>query len=617
MSSEDKRARIAALKATLQEKTANNPVASRTSGQAAAVASLSRAEVKVKVLGVPRKAERGAVYFDGYVVDIEDSSGEGAMRIPSLSVPDDSAFAYTPLTDEKGDYPMKYDASYNKTDERKPLQMAEFGVTTVKVTGAPTGPVDWATSQALFPGKEISMSGAAMTTAFKQGTVLAGGYKDACATTNGDSFTHLDMEMSKEAFKLVAGNQDLALRNMMLGMDTGGFTNAWKNTDATNKTKLFAVTALDNERKTMFSANGPLTKGMELISGEGDQKWKNSILEFMKEFKSSAAFNNEGLGMGFTHASNGPSILMPVYGLGLDIGLEDMVPGEDSSFYKEGVRARAPLLFEGVLGEPDGKQFFGSSFKQGTQRASGGPWVSLPIIAFAKAKDSEPKEMVRMSSPVVMKMSLTAMPAHIGSKVMETIKRITSSILPLVNMTVSFETDRNNMYTNPKAAETFDCRFSAIDFRSALLKYGIELDVEGALCHMENKSISMEDADVASTFTTQPKTFLAAGFTLLNENADARSPDWLEKQKAQMDKILTFSNRKAKSSIAMYTIHPSGFRDHKESLKSMKDMDLVERVAHLGDIWPIFAVFKLDKISEPAETSSEPALKKQKKGAEA
>ena len=49
----------------------------------------------------------------------------------------------------------------------------------------------------------------------------------------------------------------------------------------------------------------------------------------------------------------------------------------------------------------------------------------------------------------------------------------------------------------------------------------------------------------------------------------------------------------------------------------MKDMDLVERVAHLGDIWPIFAVFKLDKISEPAETSSEPALKKQKNGAKA
>ena len=85
-----------------------------------------------------------------------------------------SLFTVLPLTDDVGDYPCKYDDKYRKTTERKPLELGEAGVTTIKLLNGPKGPVDWATPPSLFPGQTITVEGAAAFPIFKHGICIAG-----------------------------------------------------------------------------------------------------------------------------------------------------------------------------------------------------------------------------------------------------------------------------------------------------------------------------------------------------------------------------------------------------------------------------------------------------------
>ena len=228
--------------------------------------------------------------------------------------------------------------------------------------------------------------------------------------------------------------------------------------------------------------------------------------------------------------------------------------------------------------------------------------------------------MVALQSPVTLKMSLAGMPVHVGSKYIETIKAVATSFFPFTDMVVAFNTDRNNVSSNAKANETFDCRLPTVAFHSALLKYGIELDIDVALESFNTKPVNLESTRVASTFTSSPKPILACGFALLNENSDARSEDWLDSMAKQMEKILAHANRKPECTTEIRAINPNGFEAHRASLKAFEDVDLVARMADVGDNWPIYAVLKVDDDGTTPEAAPEavcsskaPVAKRQKK----
>ena len=173
MSSSDKAARIQAMKAKKAAADAargdgGGSNAGATNGSATVVA-LSRAKVTGTILSVPCTGER-CKYFDMQVKSITDSKEPGRMLMPPTA--GDPMSVVAPLTDEKGDYPYKYDDKYQKTSERKPIQLGEFGVTTVKLFDAPDGPVDWSTAKALHPGQLITLSCAAGSPLYKQGTCI-------------------------------------------------------------------------------------------------------------------------------------------------------------------------------------------------------------------------------------------------------------------------------------------------------------------------------------------------------------------------------------------------------------------------------------------------------------
>eukprot|EP00966_Prymnesium_polylepis_P310244 7167966-Prymnesium_polylepis.1 len=155
-----------------------------------------------------------------------------------------------PMTDEKGGYLYKYE-DYKKLDERKPVQLAEFGYTTVKINSAPQGPADWAANPLFFPGKEITINAEAVSSVYKQGTLLSGTL--VSGTEDGASVKRpLDLELPQMGFELVANDATLARRNMALSLDTGGYANSWQFVLATDVTKQFATTTLTNVRDTLL-----------------------------------------------------------------------------------------------------------------------------------------------------------------------------------------------------------------------------------------------------------------------------------------------------------------------------------------------------------------------------
>ena len=584
MSKEEKLARLAALKAKQSSVGAARVTTSQSNGGSnGATNSISNATVKLRITSSPRTIN-GAVYLDACVLGVTNAGAEGKrMLVPE--VVEGSDFALAPMTDERGDYLCKYE-DYKKTDERKPVQLAEYGYTTVKITNAPSGPVDWAASPALFPGNEITINGAAVSSVFKQGTLLSGAFVPGTAD-EASVKKPLDFEMPQMGFDLVANDATLARRNMALSLDTGGYTSSWQFVLATDGTKQFATTTQTNVRDTLLKSDGPFLTGLKATGEQGDGPWKAGVQEISAKMINGAAFQNSGLGCTFDVAAYGPTVAMPIYAIGAEDDMGYGLPGFDGKALGD-----SDFYFEGALGDPGKKPIFGTSFKAGTERANGGPWLNLHITAFTKAQGAE--DMVALQSPVTLKMSLTAMPAHFGSKYLETIKVVAPSFLPFTDMVVAFNTDRNNVGSNAKANETFDCRLPTVAFHSALVKYGIELDIDVALDSFKTKPVNLESASVASTFTSSPKPILACGFALLNENPDARSEDWLDSMAKQMEKILAHANRKPECTIEIRAINPNGFEAHKASLKALEGVNLVDRMAKVGDDWPIYAVLKVD-----------------------
>ena len=519
----DKRARIEAMKAKKAQNDASRGVSLGSTGSdkltRSANESLSRARVTATIVAPPRPGER-CVHVDVKLNSIEDSSAGGKLLMPATA--QGSLFSVLPLTDEQGDYPYKYDEKYRKTTERKPLELGEASITTVKLLNAPKGPVDWATPPSLFPGQTITVEGAAAFPIFKHGICIAGKHHDGAQSV---AQAALDYEIPSLSFETIANDSGLGQRNMLLSLGMGGYSDAWSLVDATDSTKQFAVTGLNNERNAMLSPDGSWMTAMAKVGAEGDAKWSKDVSALTAELQAGAAFqSSEGFGVDFRVASHGPTILMPVYSLGTEQSLSDGLPGEYGNAGKVMLEEEPSQLpfFEGAMALPPPNHIFGSCYKKGTERASGGPWLKLPINTYTMAPDS--KDLIELGTFTLMP-SLMSMPVHLGSKNLATIKAVVTSFLPFTNFAVAFEADRQNIKTNAKAAESWDCRIPIVELHAALRKHGLELDVDAALDHFEGRSIDLEAPETAKCFTTSPKPFLASGFTLLNENADARDKE--------------------------------------------------------------------------------------------
>ena len=597
----DKRARIEAMKAKKAQNDASRGISLGSTGSdklsKGTHGSLSRARVTATILGPARPGERCA-YLDVKVNSIEDSSvTTGKLLMPTAA--QGTLFSVLPLTDEVGDYQYKYDDKYRKTTERKPLELGEAGVTTIKLLSAPKGPVDWATPPSLFPGQIITVQGAAAFPIFKHGICVAGKYHD-----DGQSVAQaaMDYEIPSLSFETIANDAGLAQRSVLISLGMGGYCDAWSLVNATDSTKQFAVTGLNNERSAMLSTDGSWMTAMTKVGDEGDAKWCEDVSALTTGLQAGAAFqSSEGFGVDFRVASHGPTIIMPVYSLGTELSLSDGLPGEYGNAAKV-MLAEAPSrlpFFEGSMAPPPQNLVFGSCYKKGTERASGGPWLKLPINTYTMAPDS--KDMIELGTFTLIP-SLMSMPAHFGSKNLQTIKAVVTSFLPLTNFAVAFEADRQNIKSNANASESWDCRIPVVELHTALLKHGIELDVDAALDHFEGKSIDLEAPETAKCFTSSPKPFLASGFTLLNENVDARSKVWLESQAAQMEKIAAATNGgKGKFIIEIRAVNPDGFEEHKKTLSDLAKIDLVDRFEHVGDDWPIYAVLVPTKGAETCD----------------
>ena len=610
----DKRARIEAMKAKKAQNGASRGISHDSTGSdklsKGANGSLSRARVTATILGPARSGEK-CIYLDVKLNSIEDSSATtGKLLMPVTA--QGSLFSVLPTTDEQGDYQFKYDDKFRKTTERKPLELGEAGITTIKLLNGPKGPVDWATPPSLYPGQTITVEGAAAFPVFKHGIYIAGKYHDG---TQSVPQAAMDFEIPSRSFAIIANDAGLAQRNMLLSLGMGGYSDAWSMVSATDSTKQFAVTGLNNERNAMLSPDGSWMTAMSKVGAEGDEKWSKEVSTFTAEMKMGTAFqSSEGFGVNFRVASHGPTILMPVYSLGTEQSLSDGLPGEDGNAGKVMLEEETSQLpfFESSMALPPPNQIFGSCYKKGTERASGGPWLKLPINTYTMAPDS--KDLIELGTFTLMP-SLMSMPAHLGSKNLATIKAVVTSFLPLTNFALAFEADRQNIKTNAKASESWDCRIPVVELYSALLKYGLELDVDAALDHFKGKRVDLEAPETAKCFTSSPKPFLASGFTLLNENADARDKEWLESQAAQMEKIAAVTNGgKGKFTIEIRAINPDGFEEHKKTLSDLADIDLVDRFEYVDDEWPIYAVLvptegaetcDADDLVDPAPASSD------------
>ena len=605
MSSNDKAARIAAMKAKKATADAarglstTNVVTARPTGSK----TLSRAQVSGVILSAPRPGERCS-YVDIKLAKIEDPKTDGLMRIPSIAA--NPTFALAPFTDEKGDYRYMYDDKYQKTSERKPIELGEMAITTVKLLDPPKGGADWNVPLCLTPGQTLTLSSAALTPVFKMGTCLVGTYKPS-ETAEPVAKKPLDFQLPALAFQTVSTDDTITNRNLALSVGTGGFATAWQSVPATDVTKQYAVTLMGNERTSILEPNGAWMKEMANVAAEGDEPWKKETEKLCSELNSDAVFKTEGLGPDFRVASHGPTMMLPVFAIGVDFGLSDGLPGIESNAGKmmQDEQVDQPFFFEGAMCMPSGdKQVFGSAFKQG--RASGGPWLKLALNTFTAAPDVT--EVVSLYAGFTTFVPLPSMAVHFGSKHLQTIERIAVCFLPLVDMVVSFEADRNNIATNTKSAEAWDCRVPTVDFYGGLTKYGVEVAIDAALDHFKEKPIVLEDAEIAKVYTSSPKPLLACGFTLLNENGDARSKDWLQMQGSQMEKIASANGRAdAKSTIKAYAINPESFEAHKTSLADLEKVDLIDRFEYVGDDWLIYAVLVLDDGTD-ATNDSEPQL---------
>ena len=608
LSSADKRSKIEAMKEKKAAATAARAATASGKKPAANSGSLwggsrcaSRMTGSVVVLSPPRKVNKDWVFEArmSQLADNEDVAGH--MRLSPLV--DGSVLAVSPLTDAKGGYIHKYGDNFKKLEDRKPLQLAEHRYTTVKLQDAPDALADWTTPPSLFPGCTVNIAQPAVHSVFKSGVHLAAAYRPSSG-----SATWVDQEMPRLAFEAVMSDTELARRNMTLSLDMGAFRDDWLSIESDDPTKTFATNTRVKERTDNLAADGVWMTGLEDVAKEGDAEWSSSIREIAAGLVESAAYVESGMGISFAHAANGPTMLVPIPALGIDQSLQDGLPGENGKAFRimsdETLAPNQLPFFEGTLGDPGSRAIFGSS-RNGDGRANGGPWLNLPFFANTMAPGAT--ECISLETQFTLKMSLSGMPGLIGAKALAAIKQIAVTFLPLTNTVVAFEADRNNVASNDKAAETWDCRFSTVDFHSALLQHGIELDTAEALEVFEDAPIQVEEKEITSTFTSSVKPFLACGFVLLNESKEARREDWLNAQVAQMERIL---KHKYKCTYEIRAIAPGGFEGHKQTLKEFEHVDLETRVGSVDvNMWLVYAVMKI----ADAPSTGQPAAKKQKK----
>ena len=590
--SDSKRAQIEAMmakKRAADEQRGRTSKGVGSSRGATMTSSMSSVVGKVVVMSAPRTVNRETC-FDAKVIEVCAGEGDGLALVP-LSVPD-ASFQVAPLTDDKGGYVCKFDSDFKKTEERKPICLAEYGQATVKIINGPAGPTDWATNPAIFPGATVSIKNVAINSVFKKGVHVSGTYVNSSPSPANAKM--LDLEMPAAAFALVDNDKGIARRNIMLSTVTGGFTDAWQFVTPTDKTKLYANTMLDGERSQILNPDGAFIQALKVAAAEGDEQWKLELESLAGAMVDSAPFQTTGLGCAFQVAANGPTLVVPLHGLSRDQCLSDGMPAEDSKGFRavmvddETLDPNDLPFFETAIVDTEKLVFGDSRNKEG--RASGGPWLNLSMNAYTMAPTAT--DLISLDSkPFTVKLGLAAMPAFFGSKCIATITALAKTFVPLCNGVVAFEADLKNVRENPKAAESWDCRLNTVDLHSALIENGIPLDVDAVVEAFKELPVDTEKNEIASTLVGSPKPLLACGFTLLNENLEARSNEWLEQQKDQLMQILKFKKRSADVTIEMRGINPKGFEAHKASFKELEKIDdLVERVGQMEPDWLVYAV---------------------------
>jgi len=262
----DKAARIAAMKAKKASMDAARGLSATNVATARSIGSksLSRAQVSGIVLSVPRPGER-CMHVDMKVTQVEDSKTGGLMLMPATEA--NPTFALAPFTDEKGDYAYKYDDKYQKTSERKPLELGEMGIATVKLLDAPKGGADWNVPLCLAPGQTLTLNSAALMPVYKTGTCIVATYKPSDAAEVIVQ-KPLDFELPALAFQTVCTDATIAKRNMALSLGTGGFATAWRSVNATDPTKQYASTVMANERTSLLDPKGTWMKEMAGVAAE-------------------------------------------------------------------------------------------------------------------------------------------------------------------------------------------------------------------------------------------------------------------------------------------------------------------------------------------------------------
>lgn len=618
------RARLDALKA---QRAAVRAAAEHGCGGgsgATTTTSSSVASAKVTLLS-PVKIVHNEARATVRVESTHHEGGTGAKLVSETNADDD--FKLSPVTDGKG-LPQTVnkkmsDGSWENTGERKPFEVHEVGVSVLKMSNYPAGPAPGMIHTDLVPGATLTIKGCVLHNEWKVGTTLSGTFSDV--TVPPAKTKLLELEAPGESYELLYKCKTTAGRNAVISTETGGFSAAWTRVGRDEPTKTSITAMVTSARKSLLSNGGAGIASIESTSG--DPQWNLDVTSFNKKLTDSYVYSTTaGLGLPFETVLAGPTIIAPLAALTLECQLDDDLPGQfskamtvmdteqplepdDLPFFELGMIT--PANYTAIVGKPRNPQ----------GRANGGPWLCLFVNAYVQGLGATTDVVSLDTQPFKLMISLSDMPALVGSNRIDTITNIAKGILPLCDKVISFTPNLKDVAQNPKAAETFDARFESIDFLSGLTEIGISLDVKHTLAAAKGWDLAKEEREIASTLTSAAKHFLACGFVLLNENLDARGEGFLETQRDTVARILDTKERVASVSIEMRALNPWGFEEHKASHKELTAIeDPAERVAKIGSDWLVYAIIVIKDSSPPApsappgdDTDVHPKAKKAKK----
>ena len=566
----------------LSSNTSTPSPVSRTHSSAASGA------VKVKVLS-PVSTLDGKKSFHAYVLKSD------SPRIPDAGK--ESIFQLAPLLDEKGGVRV------DKNKNRKPLVLTEFAMCTVKLNSSPNGPSEWATPKELQVGATVTLNASGVSEQFKVGPVIAGDFESSKAPEVEKK--PLDFEAPALSIELICNDKKIAHRNATLSMSANGPRQMWDAWSPTDPTKLKVKNVMDETRGALLKPAGKWASSMEIAAEHRDDKeFKTSVLAVKNQLIDNAVYQSEGLGIQFQSPSHGPAMLLPVQGLDPEV----QTPGDGKAPLDGEIVAATDQgcdrpIVESMLAKPpdDGRKEFGRYFND-TGVKTGGPWVKVPMSMIVMVPEGMGK-FVTLDNCIELNLSLMDMPAHLGSSHVHSIRAIMNSFLCFISFVAFFHPnleEANNDY-----APSVFAKVPVLDFHTALLKNGIQVDADMVIELFKEKGAPLkeEDEDASKCFRNKPQPVIKCGFVNINENQETWDPAFILKTEDQTNKILAHEGREQEEAkIVAVAIDPRGVESHKASLEKLKEVDLAERIGKVDADWLFYFVLKVEeKKSAPAE----------------